>query len=108
MCSADRLHPRGRVRWPGIRLGEALAVSDILTEPITVDDLTEENLLKALIANQDEGSGSEPVDESERLDEKTDNKNASYHFRSHIKDGIKGGQLHREETRRGQRVVIFN
>lgn len=102
---ADRFRPRGRVKWPGIQLGEALAASDIITEPITVDDLTEENLLKALIVPTD-GSGGEPLEESEKFDWKADNanRNASYHFRSHVRDGIKGGQLHRQETRRGLEV----
>ncbi len=110
--AAVQFHPRGRVKWAGIQLGKAIAASsDILTEPIPVDDLTEENLMRALTIPTD-GSGGAPEEEAERFDTKSDDsstaiaasRNASYHFGSHVRDGIKGGQLHREETRNGHKV----
>ncbi|KAK4010778.1 hypothetical protein OUZ56_019910 [Daphnia magna] len=103
LAMARQLSPsRGRVKWPGIRLGEAIISPDIFAESILVDDMTEENLLRALVIPTD-GSGGAPIEESERFDTRA-NRNASYHFRSDVRDGIKGGQLHREETRRGAQV----
>lgn len=102
---ARQLSPsRGRVKWPGIRLGEAIVSPDIFAESILVDDMTEENLLRALVIPTD-GSGGAPLEESERFDTRA-SRNASYHFRSDVRDGIKGGQLHREETRRGAQVCF--
>lgn len=102
---ARQLSPsRGRVKWPGIRLGEAIISPDIFAESILVDDMTEENLLRALVIPTD-GSGGAPLEESERFDTRA-SRNASYHFRSDVRDGIKGGQLHREETRRGAQVCF--
>ncbi|KAI9558985.1 hypothetical protein GHT06_015774 [Daphnia sinensis] len=101
LAVARQLSPsRGRVKWPGIRLGEAIVSPDIFAEP--VDDMMEENLLRALVIPTD-GSGGAPLEESERFDTRA-SRNASYHFRSDVRDGIKGGQLHREETRRGAQV----
>ena len=105
LSAAEQFHPRGRVKWPGIQLGKAIAASDIHTEFIPVDDLTEENLLRALTTD---GSGGAPVEESEKFDTMesttTASPKASYHFGSHVRDGIKGGQIHREETRDGPKV----
>ena len=102
---AGQLHPfRGKVKWPGIQLGEAIFTSEI-TELTPVDDMLEENLLRALVIPTD-GSGGAPIEDSEKFDEKVSNGNASYHFRSDVRDGIKGGQLHREETRRGAQVFF--
>jgi hypothetical protein len=101
--TAGQLNPsRGKMKWPGIRLGEAIATSEI-TELAPVDDMLEENLLRALVIPTD-GSGGAPIEDSERFDETVSKRNASYHFRSDVRDGIKGGQLHREETRRGAQV----
>lgn len=101
---AGRLNPsRGKVKWPGIRLGEAILTSE-MTELTPVDDMLEENLLRALVIPTD-GSGGAPIEDFERFDEKASARNASYHFRSDVRDGIKGGQLHREETRRGAQVL---
>ena len=36
--------------------------------------------------------------------EQTRNRNAFYHFRSDVHDGVKDGQLYREETRNGLQV----
>lgn len=97
---------RGQVKWPGIRLGEAIFTPDMFADPIAVDDMTEENLLRALVIPTD-GSGGAPIEESERFDTRA-SRNASYHFRSDVRDGIKGGQLHREETRQGAKVFFLN
>lgn len=96
---------RGRVKWPGIRLGDAIVASDILNEFTPIDDLTEENLLRALSVSP-EGSGSGSSEEFEKVDVKKTrtNRNATYHFLSRVNDGIKGGHLQREETRKGQQV----
>ena len=94
---------RGKVKWPGIRLGEAVITSEITELSAPVDDMLEENLLRALVIPTD-GSGGAPIEDSERFDDKVNSRNASYHFRSDVRDGIKGGQLHREETRRGAQV----
>jgi len=100
---AGKLNPsRGKAKWPGIRLGEAIITSE-MTELAPVDDMLEENLLRALVIPTD-GSGGAPIEDSERFDENASSRNASYHFRSDVRDGIKGGQLHREETRRGAQV----
>lgn len=102
--TAGQLNPsRGKVKWPGIRLGEAVITSEITELAAPVDDMLEENLLRALVIPTD-GSGGAPIEDSERFDDKVSNRNASYHFRSDVRDGIKGGQLHREETRRGAQV----
>lgn len=98
---------RGKKRWPGIKLGEADLITGIQVE--VNEDLAEENLFRSLTID---GSGGEPVEETtDHFKVKPTDAtipatipNSSYQFQSHVKDGIQGGQLHRQETRVGNRV----